>query len=140
MKKVLIGVGILVALLVLAFVVQIVAAESGEVVVVRVIDEDGTAGETRLWIVDDAGSSWLRAGSSQASWLPGVQAGAFEMDRAGETLRVRVIPEPAAQERIDRLMREKYGWGDAYIRFLVSREASVPLRLVPVSPQPPGSG
>ena len=54
--------------------VQMVAAESGEVVIVTTIDSEGRPHETRLWIVDHAGVGWLaptwRAGTSGSVRYP----------------------------------------------------------------------
>jgi hypothetical protein len=132
LKKALVVVAILLAIPLLAFLVQRIAAESGEVVVLRTQDVAGNPHETRLWIVEDEGSSWLRAGTADAGWLARLEARPeIEVVRGDETLLLRGVAEPARRRRTDELMREKYGWADAYIAFLVSRGDSVPIRLAP---------
>ena len=130
MRKLLAILGALLATALVLVLVQGIAAESGEVVVVRTRDAAGAWHETRLWIVEDAGTSWLRAGTAEAGWLARVEADPdIEVVRGGETRARRGLPEPARRERIDALMRRKYGWADAYISFLVGRGGSVPVRL-----------
>ncbi len=132
MKKVLVVAAVVLAVPLLAFLVQGIAAESGEVVVVRTQDGAGNPHETRLWVVDDEGASWLRAGTSGAGWFARLEARPeIEVVRGDETLLVRGVAEPARRQRTNELMREKYGWADAYISFLFSRGDSVPIRLAP---------
>ena len=38
---------------------------------------------------------------------------------------------PAKRAELNALMREKYGWADAYIGFFISRAEAVPIRLDP---------
>lgn len=132
MKKLLVVAGAVLAIPVAGFLLQGVASESGEVVLVRTTDDAGGTHETRVWIVDDEGTSWLRAGRDAAGWYTRLAARPeIEVVRGGETLRVRALPEPDRRARVNELMREKYGWADAYISFLVMRGGSVPIRLVP---------
>ncbi len=132
MKKALVGLGILLAIPLLVFLVQGIAAESGEVVVLRTTHEAGSIRETRLWIVDDQGASWLRAGTAQAGWYRELAAAPdVEVVRGDLTLEVRGITELQARERVNELMRAKYGWADSYISWLVGRDESVSIRLQP---------
>ena len=73
MKLALKIVGGLVLLLALVVVVEVIASESGEVVVVTTVDADGNPAETRLWVVDHEGSAYLRAGSPQSGWFQQLQ-------------------------------------------------------------------
>jgi hypothetical protein len=131
-RKVALVIGVLLGLGVLWFAVEQYAAESGEVVVVRTVDGAGLSQETRLWVVDDAGRAWLRAGNPGSAWLARIEAQPeIEVVRGGETLAVRAVPEPSAQERINSLMAQKYGWADRYIGFFFSRGGAVPIRLDP---------
>ena len=113
----------------------------GEVVILRPRDGSRTA-TTRLWIVDDEGRPWLRAGSPGSGWLRRIAADPdVEMERAGRPLAVRAAPvsDPDVRDRINRLMREKYGFADRVVSFLVvltagDRARSVPVRLDPAPP------
>lgn len=126
---------VFVALLVVALLVgglEMIAAESGEVVVLRTADAGGAAKETRLWVVEDGSHVWLRSGSEAAGWYQQLVARPeVEVQRGEETLRVRAVPEVGARTRINGLMREKYGWADAYIGMLFGRDDAIPIRLDP---------
>ena len=62
MKKVGIGIGAVVGLFVLLGLGQLLASESGEVLVLETLDAEGQPHETRIWVVDDAGAFWVRGG------------------------------------------------------------------------------
>lgn len=135
------GMRILVRLLVALLVVvllagglEMVAAESGEVVVLTTSDDASARRETRLWIVDDGSHSWLRSGSEQSGWYRQLAARPdVEVRRGDQVLRVRAVAEVGARERINGLMRAKYGWADAYIGALFGRDDAIPIRLDPRS-------
>jgi len=111
---------------------EMVAAESGEVVVLRTTDAAGAPHETRLWIVDDGNHSWLRAGNEASSWFVLLRERPdVEVVRGEETLPVRAVPEVGARTRINGLMHEKYGWADSYIGTLFGRDDTIPIRLDP---------
>jgi hypothetical protein len=60
--------------LVLWLVPLIWAGSSGEIVTLTTTDAKGAARQTRLWIVERGGASWLRAGSERAAWLARIRA------------------------------------------------------------------
>lgn len=114
----------------------ILASEmAGEVVTVHTVASDGTPKATRLWVVDDGGSQWLRAGMPNEAWLSHVdRTPVIEFERAGKTTRMRAIPvrdDPAVRARVHALMRERYGNVDAFISMLRDGEKSVMVRLEP---------
>jgi len=130
----------LVALAVL-FVGSIFAASEfgGEVVHLRTRDAQGGEHTTHLWVVDDAGFAWLRAGMPGSSWLARIDADPnVVVERRGETLRFHAVPvhEPAVRDRIHALMREKYTWADRVVGALRDPRGSVPVRLEPIAPAP----
>ena len=130
MRRALRGVGALLALILLVFVLQIAASESGEVVVLRTQDANDAAHETRLWVVEHEGRPWLRAGNPGTGWLVRLQARPeVEIVRGGETLRVRAVPVPDARDRINALMNEKYGLADSYVCLFFRRPSKIPVRL-----------
>jgi hypothetical protein len=132
MRKVALVLGVVLGLAVLWFAIEEVAAESGEVVVVRTVDEGGASHETRLWVVDDAGSAWIRAGNPAAGWFARLRSKPeIEVVRADRTLAVWAVPALEVQQRINALMAEKYGWADAYIGFFFDRDDATPIRLDP---------
>ncbi len=122
--------GALLTLLVLIVVLEIIASESGEVVVVTSEDAQGTAQETRLWGVDTDGDAWLRSGSPESGWFQRMQQNPnVSVVRNEGTFKAIVYPDVAQREAINALMQEKYGWADTYIGFLFGRDDVIPLRL-----------
>ena len=116
----------LLVLVVAVVVVEQIAAESGEVVVLTTADEQ----TTRLWIVEIDGQPYLRAGMPQAGWYQRLLAEPnVRVQWAGVERAYTAVPELVRVPEVNRLMREKYGWADAYIGFLFGREESVPVRL-----------
>jgi hypothetical protein len=109
-------------------------AERVEVVVLHSQAADGERA-TRLWIVDDGGTAWLRTGAANDSWLPGLRATpAVELERGGETkpYQAIVIFEPTTVARVNQLMLEKYGWSENLLRATGSeQQGQVAIRLDP---------
>lgn len=128
-RRIAIGIAVL---LVVAAGLYVGGAESGEVVVLRTRDAEGGVHETRLWVVDHEGAAWLRAGNPDSGWLARLRSRPeAEIVRGGETFAVRGVPDPAMRDTVNRLMAEKYGWSDRYIRLFVASDAAVPVRLDP---------
>ena len=128
-----IAMGGLIGLVVLVFGVQWVASESGEVVVLYTLDDDGGEAATRLWVVDHAGHQYLRVGADGSGWyrrlLVEPKVG---LERDGERRAYRAELQPELSAKINALMQEKYGWRDSLMAALVGgREGSVPIRLTP---------
>ena len=132
MKKVMLRVlGLLVALVVVVMGLQMIASETGEVVVVTTQDETGVRSETRLWIVEHEGSRWLRSGGGAASlWYQQLLTNPqLELLRGTTRYYHRATPVPDMQATVNGLMGEKYGWADSYIGFLFGREDAIAIRL-----------
>lgn len=135
--------GIALAVVVLlgaAFLVAImIASESGEeIVTLTTLDAAGTPQETRLWVVDDEGHAWLRAGVPTSGWLVRLEARPeVTVERGGAARRYLAVPvrEAATRDRIHALMAEKYGAADALISWIRDGTQSVAVRL---DPAPPG--
>ncbi len=131
MKKV-VGVGLgLIVLLGAVFVLQLVASESGEVVVLRVTD-GADVQETRLWVVDVAGEQYLRAGHAGAGWYAAtVAAASVEVERNGVASSYAALPAPEMRAEVAQAMLDKYAWRERFISLLVGgREGAMPIRLV----------
>jgi hypothetical protein len=121
----------LVALVALVFLTEMVASESGEVVVLHTQTPEGVR-ETRLWVVELDGIQYLRAGPDSGWYRRLVAAPAVRLTRGATTADYRAETRLAVAEEINRLMREKYGWRDAYIEVLVGGRAdAVPVALLP---------
>lgn len=124
--------GVLITLLVGVFLLQMIASERVEVVELHTLDADGETAITRLWVVDDEGYPYLRAGSGDSSgWLARIlDNDSFELTRQGVTQRYEAVLRADKNARINELMKQKYTWGDAIIGVLVgSREKAIPVEL-----------
>ncbi len=131
MKIVLYLIGGLLAFVVLIFVAQMVASETGEVVVLTSQGPDG-AEETRLWVVDFEGVQYLRA-SPDSGWYQRLVAEPDALlERGDETNAYRTEARLELADDINGLMQEKYGWRDSFIDLLLGgRDDAVPVALIP---------
>ncbi len=131
MKHLLYTIGALLGLVVLVFLLQLVASESGEVVVLG-SESHGGLEETRLWVVEIDGVQYLRAGPD-SGWYQRLLENPEATLRRGDTTGAYVADTQMAQaETLNALMREKYGWGDVVIEYLVGgHEEAVPVALLP---------
>jgi hypothetical protein len=106
----------------------------GEVVTLRTHDGQGEAA-TRLWVVDDGGAQYLRAGNPGSGWLVRIQANPdVVVERNGVPVRYVAVPvtgDASQPARIHSLMREKYGVADRLVSILGDRSKSVAVRLDP---------
>lgn len=125
--------GGLMVVAVVVFGLQIIASETGEVVVLYTSAGDEQAG-TRLWVVDHDGVQWLRSGGGSGSgWYSRLLAAPrVELERGGLRRSYVASPEPAMAARINELMLAKYGWRDEIVAVLAgSRDNAVAIRLTP---------
>jgi hypothetical protein len=135
---------LLVLLLAVSFVGVIFAASEygGELVVLHT-HADGADKTTHLWVVDDGGFAWLRAGVPSSGWLKRIETDAeVTVERNGQTFHYHAVPihDPAIRDRIHALMRVKYAWADKIVSSLRDANGSVPVRLEPASQaNPPAS-
>ena len=88
-----------------------------EVIVLRTQEPDGGWLETRLWIVDEGGVSWLHGADSR--WMHNLEARPIvEIERGGETRRYRAQAVAGLHPRLHELLRAKYGVADRWVRFI----------------------
>lgn len=127
------------ALVAAAFVlagVSVWALEGGEVAVLRTLGPEGRVRETRVWLADFRGDVWLEAATPERAWYRDVLRNPrVELVRDGErrVYRAEALRDPPAHERVRRLLRERYGWADAWVGFVQDTSRSVAVRLRPVS-------
>ncbi|MCP4004858.1 MAG: nitroreductase family deazaflavin-dependent oxidoreductase [bacterium] len=137
MKTVLTVLGVAVLVLATFFAVIGLASEmGGEVVTLRTVQADGNAADTRLWIVEDQGALWLRAGQPNSGWYARLRAHPqVWLTRDGVTHRFRAVgvEDPAMRDRIHELMTKKYPVAEALIKLIRDGDASIPVRLDPIS-------
>lgn len=132
MRFVMRSLGLLATLLFLVVALELIASESGEVVIVTTTDASNQQHETRLWVVDEGGKQWVRAGNPQSDWLLQIQQNpAVEVERDGTRAAYSAVPNPALRDQLNPLFAEKYGWADAYIGMLFGRDDATPIRLDP---------
>ena len=103
-----------------------------EVVTVRIPQPDGTTYSRRLWIVDEGASGWLHSGG--ADWHAAVRGDPIvELERGGSTRRYRATAVPGSHPEVDRLLREKYGVADRWVRTIgPDNESVLAVRLDPI--------
>ena len=108
------------------------ALESNEVVVLRTTAPDGSARETRVWIADEGAHSWLEAATPERPWyLDVLERPRVEVKRGGLMLTFDAVSRPGTQgrEHIRGLLREKYGWADAWVGLLQDTSNAIEVRL-----------
>ncbi len=141
MRRVLAGLGILLGLGVLFIASIFAVSETGEVVTLTTYDAGDAPHASRIWVVDDGGTQWLRAGLRRNAWYQRLVAHPeVEVRRGTTTRRYRAVPvdDPAARDRVHALMRAKYGFADRYISMTRDPKGSVAIRLDPLE-QPAGT-
>jgi hypothetical protein len=133
MKRVVLGILALGAAAIVLVLGHLAFIEMGrEVVTLRTQRPDGSWQQTRLWIVDEGASSWLH--SAGADWLARFEGDpVVELERAGAVRRYRAHAAPGPHPEVDRLLREKYGLADRWVRTLApDDEDTVAVRLDPL--------
>ena len=130
----------LIGLVVGVFLLQWVASESGEVVVLSTVDSAGSS-ETRLWVADHEGAQYLRTGDPTSSWYRRLVANPrVGLVRGDIRMGYDAQPEPEMRDTVNRLLNEKYGWADDFIGLMVDWDNAVAVRLVPVPDIDPMEG
>ncbi len=132
MKLLLKIIGGVVAVFAVVILLQFVASETGEVVVVTTTDAEGVTHETRLWVVEHDGAQYLRSGAPGSAWYKRLVANPeINVERNGVEATYQALPQPDLRDTINDLVSEKYGWADAYIGVLFGRDDAIPIRLQP---------
>ncbi|MDZ7668261.1 MAG: nitroreductase/quinone reductase family protein [Gammaproteobacteria bacterium] len=124
-------VGLIMVLAVIIFGAQIIASETGEVVVLHT-DDDGRDATTRLWVVEHDGHQWLRAGADSGWYLRLLAEPRVRLERDGVTRTYTARPDPDTVGAVNELMARKYGWRDAVVGLLApDRDEAQAIRLIP---------
>lgn len=130
MKKLFVGLLVIASL----YGAGIVAASllGGEVVTLYTRAAQGREYQTSLWVVEQQGRLWLRAGRPGSGWLKRlVETPEVRVERAGVVGDYRAVVVMPQRERINALMADRYGWADQLIGLLRDPEAVTPIRLDP---------
>lgn len=124
-------VGAVLALVLVVGLAQLVASETGEVVVLTTHDADGEH-DTRLWVVDLDDHAWLRGGPGSGWYGRLSRDPAVRLSRGGEERDYVAQPVAGMAGTINALMAEKYGWRDRVVSLTAGdRSDAVVVRLVP---------
>jgi Uncharacterized protein conserved in bacteria (DUF2255) len=121
-------------LLVLVAGATYLAGEQTEVVVLRTLDETGTAHATKMWVVDLDGTPWVRVANPRRGWYRRLLANPrVELVRGGAARPMLARPDHSSQarRRVDAAFAARYGRVDAWYGLLLRRDP-VPIRLEPV--------
>ncbi len=115
---------------------QYAASERVEVVELHTFNDQGEELTTRLWVVDHDGHPYLR-GETGSGWFTRLRASdTATLTRVGNTLSYSHRVRNENRTEINRLMREKYTWGDQLVSLFSGgdREQSNVIELTPVQP------
>lgn len=124
-------VGLIMVLAVIVFGAQIIASETGEVVVLHT-DDEGREATTRLWVVEHDGHQWLRAGAESGWYVRLLAEPRVRLERDGVTRTYTARSEPDMAGNVNELMAGKYGWRDTVVGLLApDRENAQAIRLIP---------
>ena len=106
----------------------------GEVVKITTFDAIRTPFTTKIWIVEQGPTLWIRAGSPSAEWYQRLtERSGVEIERNGRVTRYRATPVKEATPGVNALMATKYGWADWLIGLVRNRDHAVAVRLDPAS-------
>lgn len=113
-----------------------------EVVVLRTYDLQGSPHETRLTVIDRAGTPWVR-GRPYRGWFRRIEGNPrAELYRDGRWHPVEgsVSREAADAAAFDQVMLETYGPAYRYVDFIARLSSNeIPVRLIPSSPYAEGA-
>lgn len=110
------------------------ALEGRDVAVLRTGPEAAPR-TTRVWVAEADGVRWLEAATPERAWYRDVLAEpVVALEHRGATARYRALPEPGedGHRRLRALLREKYGWADAFVGLLQDTSRGVAVRLEPI--------
>lgn len=104
----------------------------GEVVKITTFDAIRTPFTTKVWIVEQGPTLWIRAGSPGAEWYQRlIERSGIELERNGRVARYQAFPAKEATPGVNALMAAKYGWADWLIGLVRNRDEAVAVRLDP---------
>jgi hypothetical protein len=104
----------------------------GEVVKITTYDAIRNPFTTKVWVVDEGPTLWVRAGSPSAGWYERlVEYPGVSLERNGRVTRYRAIPVREATPGVNALMAAKYGWADWLIGLVRNRDNAMAVRLDP---------
>jgi len=117
--------------------IKLASDYGGEVVRLTTTDAEGVDHHTSLWIVEDRGKQYLRAGSIESAWYQRLRDNPeVRLSRGGKEGTYRAFPDPQQTGRINLLMARDYGYADKLIALMRDDALSLAVRLEPIDPTP----
>lgn len=120
--------------------VTLVALEGRSVAVLRTSSAGGEDHRTRVWFAEHDGALWIESATDARPFYLDLQKQPeLAMELMGPPWarnvkivrgRAELVPEPGGHDRIRTLLREKYGWADAWIAMLQDTSGSRAVRVV----------
>ena len=114
---------------------KVLELASSDVAVLHTRDTEYQDSYTTLWVVEESRSLWIRAATPNRKWLAEVRPGTqiwLERDDFNSSYKATISRDKGIRERVDRMMREKYGLADR-VRERVLGTDTVPVMLVPLN-------
>lgn len=114
--------------------ITLIATEGPEVVVLTTRMQDGGLRNTRVWVADAEGASWVEAATPEREFYADIQRNpTVSLERNGESRPyiAKTFAGPEGHEKIRSLLREKYGWADWWLQQVVDTSHSIAVRLDP---------
>ena len=112
-------------------ILQWLASERVEVVELHTTSDTGESKITRLWVVDHEGYGYLRAGEG-SGWYTRLQSRPeIVLERNGKLTDYLAVANRHKSKTINRLMKEKYGWGDDFFELIMDRSDAIAVELQP---------
>jgi len=134
MKSIIKVLATVVAVMLVWYMAQLIASETGEVVILTTTNSAGDTAETRLWVFEHEGLQYLRAGYADSGWYKKLLSDpSVSVTRNEVSLSYTAIPAPELRDLGNQIMRDKYGWRDSYISLFFSRDTTIPVRLDPIN-------
>lgn len=107
--------------------------ESQEVAVLETRAGGNAPRTTRVWLARHEGAFWIEAATPERAWyLDLLRDPRVRLEVAGRSVEGRAVPVPGGEghREIRKLLREKYGWADAWVGLLQDTSRSVAVRVV----------
>lgn len=121
-------------LLILGTLAVIHRSASKDIAVLYTKDVDYRDRYTTLWVVAESRRLWIRAAKPDRRWLADIRPDRnvrLELNGSRQFYRPVLVRSVRTRERVDRLMRQKYGIADRLRELLLGRD-TVAVQLTPL--------
>ncbi|MCB1645831.1 MAG: hypothetical protein KDI36_10270 [Pseudomonadales bacterium] len=125
------GAAVIVISLAALLALQFIASERVEVVELETTSASGEAKITRLWVVDEGGFQYLRAGGDSGWYQRLLEQPQVRVSRNGNWQAYEAREIIGMGPQINQLMNDKYTWGDDLIGMMINRADAKAIRLIP---------